>query len=283
MGAWCRSGAILLFLLLVGCAKPRQAAPAGSIAILVDRTASVSKQLTSIYPKYFQTYVARSFVPGERVLIESITDESTLSNPPMRIVDTKLPTVTPPTWRWWADDYAVYRDRCHLKVSRESEQYISEARRLTASTTAVFRPADLSRFTYIIDGIEDASDFLKHTPPPHRLVLFTDGIEDSDENGLRLKFDLPDFWRTHTPLGIVSSLRRQQRIPDLQGSHVYLIGAATRTPEEFHQDQRFWREFFLASGVAERDIHIDRPAWEEDMEFSDQATALKYFCGDDGQ
>ncbi len=261
-------------LLPCGCHKTATLAPPGSMVVLVDRTMSVPNRRISQFSQYFQQNTLKSMLPGEKVLVESITDQSTLSNPPMRMVDTKLPAVTAPSWTF-EDDYQRYGKKCAKSVDAQLAQYTAALGTVRSETTAAFAPNAGAAQSYILDGVEDAAEFLSHSKGAKLLVLFTDGIEDSQEYGVTLKFDAPGFW-SHTSIPkVLDELKSENRMPHLQGAHVYLIGAAAPNPEVFRKNAAFWSAYFAEAGVAPGDLHYGhQPSWDDPAVPDDITAAL---------
>ena len=246
-----------------GCRHAAKLEAPGTMAVLIDRTVSVSGKRAAIYPIYFQENVASSLSPGERLLIETISDKSTLSDPPSRVVDTTLPDVAPPPWSL-SDDFQSYLKRCRKVVDPQVQDFEAAISKADAGASEALASNHFANFTYILDGIEDASAVLKHRNGPQKLIIFTDGIEDSEEYGEKLKFDSPDFWKTHSDRTIISELKERNRIPDLHGVAVYVIGAAAPSPEMYRRIAQFWESYFREAGVSSSSLHYGHnPSWEE--------------------
>ena len=248
---------------LTGCHKTVALPPPGAMVVLVDRTLSVSNRRISEFARYFDGNTAKSVLPGERLLVESISDQSTLSNPPLRVVDTKLPPVAAPAWTF-QDDYQRYAKRCAKSVGVQLQSYDAAIGDVQEKTRAAFAPNASAAQSYILDGVEDAAEFLSHSSGPKLLVLFTDGIEDSEEYSVPLKFDAPGFWARHSVDGVLQQLASENRIPHLNGAHVYLVGASAPNPETFRKVAAFWTAYFERAGVAPTDVHFGHsPSWDE--------------------
>jgi len=258
-----RSLIILVAFPLTSCKKAVKPPSGGAIAVLIDRTLSVSAHRIGEYPSYFNGSVAGSLHPGERVLIESISDQSTLSDPPFRIVDTTLPGIKAPEWTF-NDDYQSYARKCHVALAPQLPAFDSAVAEVKKRTASAFVPDHLASRSYILDGIEDVSEFLNHQTGAKVLVLFTDGIEDSSEYGKTIKFDSPDFWRVERADALIAQLSSQHRIPNLAGTEVYFVGAAAARPEQFRNNQSFWQAYFKAAGIGPGHLHYGhQPSWEE--------------------
>jgi hypothetical protein len=228
------------------------------------------------YPGYFNYYVLGSLRPGERILVESISDQSTLSDPPLRAVDTTLPAVTAPEYEV-EDDTLRYTRRCKKQVADALQQFAISTTNVKQNSGSVFSSTQLAERSYIIDGIEDAANFLNNGSGPRVLVIFTDGIEDSEEYSHIVKFDAPNFWKTNSADSLVSELKSENRIPNLNGTHVYLVGAAADSPEAYRSNAAFWATFFRAAGVSDKDMHYGHsPSWSEQPTENDMMTTL---CG----
>ena len=64
-------------------------------------------------------------------------------------------------------------------------------------------------------------------------------------------------------------------MPNLQGAHVYLIGAAAPNPEVFRKNAAFWSAYFAKAGVAPGDLHYGhQPSWDDPAVPDDITAAL---------
>lgn len=265
-----------LSMAISSCKKAVQLPEGGAIAVLVDRTLSTAHR-SGEYAKYFNGSIIASLRPGERILVESISDQSTLSDPPLRAVDTTLPAIKAPEWTL-NDDFQSYSRNCHRSAIPQIAAYSAAIADVQSHASVTFTPNNLATRSFILDGIEEEAQFLAHQSGHKVLVVFTDGIEDSQEYGQTLKFDQPGFWSQNSPEKLIATLKKQNRLPNLSGVTVYFIGAAANRPEDFRDNQRFWKEYFIATGLSERDLHYGHsPSWEEPYLASDIDSAL---CSD---
>jgi hypothetical protein len=75
----------------------------------------------------------------------------------------------------------------------------------------------------------------------HRLVLLTDGIEDSAVARFdrALKIDVGH---------LLTSLQEGSAVPNLAGTDIFLAGASARTAVQLREIERFWSAYFNLTG-----------------------------------
>lgn len=101
-------------------------------------------------------------------------------------------------------------------------------------------------WTHIVDAAHVAAQLFRNDErrTKRHLVLLTDGQEESPD--INFRESPPD---DDTTLAIIERLAAADRIPDLQGVQVYLVGAQASTPEAMTKIEMFWRKFFDAAGA----------------------------------
>jgi hypothetical protein len=229
-------GAILL-IGASGCRDTPSGVPSKVVCILVDRSGSTSDQ--RVRQKYSDSLrrVLEGVSAGDIIVADAISDNPLgQSSFP---VNEEFERFDPGT----DNPLLVRRKREEhdqlLKVRRE--QIWARAEGLLAGAA--------SRQTRILDAMLLA-DRVFHTYKRQKkvLVVFSDMIEESDRyNFTRDKLDEPTVRR------IIDHERQAERLPDLAGVRVYVVGAGSTSQlmpsEQFIAIERFWLAYLKAAGA----------------------------------
>jgi hypothetical protein len=209
-------------ILCVGCKY--KTTPEVDVLVMVDFSVSARPDL----PKY-QTYlhvILNEMPPKGRLVVGKIGEKTESKFEPF--IDETLP------------DESFWRTN-PLDVEEEKE---SIRKRFDARCEEAFRDPQLSPYTNIISVLSLVNQVF---PDPKRrrvLVLLSDMLHSSTDFDLE-KAKITDEFIEAT----VDMLKRQDRLPRLDGVEVYVAGARAPTEEQYRAVKKFWFRVFEETGI----------------------------------
>lgn len=222
-------------LLLMACLERQPAQTGKLVVMLVDRSQS-TKEDRDLQHQACERILA-NLRAGDRLLAAYITDQSAADF--RHALDEELPPPFPSMKLW--DIESQYRKR-----KAEWERGFAERQREVKQKMEAFLNWESSaRWTRIFETLRAAGQLTSLDRRPNKqLILFSDMIEESEvANFARFR---PDEAFTRKE---IERQRRAGILPDLRGVKVYVAGAHADTLERWAAIEKFWREYFAASGA----------------------------------
>lgn len=218
-------------LALWGCKGPER--PPKTEFVLFDLSASTATpEVRARYLEDFEKLLANLY-EGDILVVDRIT-----SNP---LAESTFPVneifkrMNP-----WSENL--------LKWRRESKGQRERIARTVKKM--VMDPKQRSSKTSIVDALHLAQRVFATYPNEHQvLVLFSDMVEESPYYDFR-----KENLTASRIQEIIEAEKAENRLPRLDGAHVYVIGAAAgfysrMPPEAVRKIQNFWLEYFKACGA----------------------------------
>jgi hypothetical protein len=230
--------ALTLACLIIGLASEIAVGPANAsgktVLVLIDISRSVRNQETkALYLDSFKRVTA-SVTHGDVLVAGWITEKSEdeLELP----IHDRLPAFRPNT------DNPLFVRAERAKADQELEQ---RRKQICNDLRAQMHATDKRQVeqTAIIDSLDLAQRvFASFHNGDNVLVLMSDMVEDSGSY---------NFYRENlTPArvrGIIAQLKLQERVPDLSGVKVFVVGANYLDNDRFRKIRNFWLSFFSAT------------------------------------
>lgn len=209
-----------------GSAEVEERNPPPELAIFVyDRSGSMPDYQLELARELTESGL-RQLDHGDRIVAMELLEKS-LEEPPRR-------------WTQRVPE-REYPDREVSSDSVARDRFLRDARTYMRSFTDT-ASREPSRGTDILSTLHDvAADLRAH--PDHRatLYLFSDMLQANP----RVSFEQPGV---EPPTGWVERADEQDRLPDLRGLCVVVVGARTDT-EKGQAVKEFWRRYFEATGA----------------------------------
>jgi hypothetical protein len=227
--------AVPLVMLVVACTTPTQARPAKVVMVLFDLSESTAKPgMRAAYLDAFRT-IAATVGPGDSLIAGWITEHSAAELVlPVRL---SIPAFSADT-----DNPMV--------IEAKRNQAVQAARSATDEACATIArglgsPGRKIMHTSILASLVVAERVFEGFPQPRKiLVLMSDMMEDSENYDFeRLKLNAAETKR------IVSVERHADRLPDLRGVRVYVVGASAPSDDKLFEVEAFWRSYLTACGA----------------------------------
>jgi hypothetical protein len=248
---------------LTGCHSKVTDEP-DTFVILVDKSASTSGPKNASYADYLKRYVFPSLTPGATVILEPIVGANTHSDPSLRIVAT-LPNVTrlhrDLTYYLLKGDMGVDK-KCMATVPDELQHFYAAREQFAEEGQHVLQANEASADTFLLDGMKEASESLEQRTGRGILIILSDGLEDSNTDGNRLRFNDGSFWTHHPPAKFAQSLDPAKDAPGLKAITVYLFGLAAGSGPIYGNVRAFWKDYFDDAKVQKAAIG-HQPIYEE--------------------
>lgn len=236
--------------LVAGCRSHPPVGP-DTVVILIDKSASTTGTKNASYVDYLNKYVFVSLTPGSTVIVEPIVGAQTYSDPSLRIVTT-LPTVTrvhrDASYYLLKGDMGVDKG-CIATAEPELRQFNAAREDLKSETRRILLAHETSSQTFLIDGMKEASESLEQRKGRGILIILSDGLEDSDNNGSHMKFNDPGFWSRHPLPALVRELDPAHAAPGLKDTTVYFSGLAAGSGPVYDHVRSFWKAYFEGARV----------------------------------
>ncbi len=227
--------AVTLLAWMTGCARPRPPDAGKAVVVFVDRSQSTQAD-RELYAQACERILSL-IQPGDRIIAGWITDRSV--DDFRSHVDEELPPRLPPKTITDIElQYKKRQDAWERDVQARREDVRHKLHELLSWESTASR-------TKIIESLRVAGQILGSERRPRKLlILLSDMIEESD---------LANF--THARLDdtfIRKEISRQQKagiLPDLHGVRVFVAGADAATLERAAAIERFWKQYFEATGA----------------------------------
>jgi len=216
----------------IGQGLDMTAAEGRLVVVLVDKTTPAAEW--EVYDTAIEQLVGadEGVGPSDRVVVAPINDETFTAFAPT--VDVTFP-------------------KSGVALNDEDDAEIARLR-LRAAFNEI-RAMPRAPWTHIVDGAHVAAQVFRNDTgrTSRHLLLLTDGQEESADANFR---ERPPSEEETT--AIIDRLAAASWIPDLQGVHVYVVGAQAPTPQAMAMVERFWRAFFTAAGAELRPGNYSR-------------------------
>jgi len=216
---------LLLFcavIFCVGCNK-KASVEAPHVLVMVDFSLSARQDLPE-YQKHLRV-ILNEMPPNGRLVVGKIAEKTESEFTPF--IDETFPNES-----FWRTN--------PLDVEEERE---SIRKRFDARCEEAFRDPALSRYTDVVSALSLVNQVF---PDSKRrvLVLLSDMLHSSTDFDLE-KAEITDEFIEAT----VDMLKRQDRLPRLDGVEVYVAGARAPTEERYRAVRRFWLRVFQETGA----------------------------------
>lgn len=199
--------------------------PPRVIVIFVDMSGSTNRARRTVYNKAFEM-IYQNLRQGDRVLVGTITSRSYIDFKPA--VDVEIPKKS--VW--------VNRIQFERKFSGTKEKIRREVNRLLSKKQGTQR-------TEILNSLNIA-DTIFHSEKKREkiLVILSDMIQDSKEYNFERTKVTNSFINQ-----VVSYRQKNNLIPDLTGTKVYVAGASAANSGKYRSIEKFWTQYFKKSGA----------------------------------
>jgi hypothetical protein len=229
------------------CSKPcpgQQLRKPAVVFVLYDLSGT-AKDARANYLTYTKELL-KSTAPGDAIIGDAISSASLSTG--TYAINHEFPQY-PPEYSLFSTTTKQFEKDCK-DVNEKFEKEKSDVERRLEEFLAT-QPS--SALTQVLSGVFGSTRVFQTYPNhQHILVVFSDGVEDSEIG----KFDqtLPTEAVTNT---ILQKLNQSGRMPDLSGVKVFFIGAAPNSlrivksaDEDFITVRRFWLQYFQKAGAS---------------------------------
>lgn len=229
------AAACTTLLTTTACGRTETAPPAKSVVVLMDVSVSTaSPQAREVYAQALEAVMA-TLKPGDAFYAGWITDRSAgeLSLP----VHMEVPVPT------FHAKNEFYRKPERRRARAAACALVDEAYATLAAALRTPRP-DVKK-THIMASLVLADRvFRKLSRPRNIVVLLSDMLEDSD------RYDFEEIaLNADARARIIAAERSANRLPELAGAHVYVVGASAGNDDRIFAVRDFWLEYFKAAGA----------------------------------
>jgi hypothetical protein len=199
--------------------------PPRVIVIFVDMSASANRARRTVYKKAFEM-IYQNLRQGDRVLVGTITSRSYIDFKPA--VDVEVPKKS--VW--------VNRIQFERKLASTKEKIRMEVNRLLSKKQGTQR-------TEILNSLNIADTIFHDEKERQKILVFlSDMIQDSKE----YNFERSKVTNSYINK-IVSYRQKNNLIPDLTGTKVYVAGASATDSGKYRSIENFWTKYFKKCGA----------------------------------
>jgi hypothetical protein len=196
-----------------------------AITIFVDMSGSTKEARHTIYKEAFDK-IYQNLREGDRVVVGIINSRSYIDFKPT--VDAEIPKKT------LLDNRLQYEKK--MKSSREKIQ--KEVNRLLSSTQG-------TPLTEILDSLNIVDTiFQKEKERQRILVILSDMIQESRDYNFERERITDEYINR-----VITYRQRNNLMPKLTGTKVYVVGASAVDSDRFRAIQNFWARYFTKSGA----------------------------------
>lgn len=228
---------MLICFLLFACQSKGPAKSAKVIITLFDLSESTARtDIRSAYISGFKKIV-NSLAEGDVLIGACITDKSIQQMELPVVLECPIfkPTTDNPILR--QGEYEEFQKKANL-IKEESLKKIEELLLGDGGRPKILK-------TDIMSSLVLASNILRRYHNKRNiLVVFSDMIEDSESYNFE-SVNLTD----RRIQDILAKEKKEGKLPDLKGIHVYATGAQARTLEKYNTIKKFWCEYFKETGA----------------------------------
>lgn len=226
---------LVFFLLLFSCkSKPPEKANKFVITMFDLSESTAKKDIRTAYINGFKK-IMDSLNQGDILVAACITDKSIQQMEP--VVDFRYPK-----FKAKSDNILLSQSekkRFDEEINLAKQEAIQKIEELLLGND--MRPKIMK--TDILSSLALAANMMKRYEELRRiLVIFSDMIEDSDSYNFE-RINLTDVAIND----IIEKEKKAQRIPDLGGVEVYIIGPQARNYKKYNSLKKFWYEYFKES------------------------------------
>jgi len=215
----------LLFLcaaiLCFGCDKAQVEAP--NVLVMVDFSLSARQDLPE-YQKHLYV-ILNEMPPNSRLVVGKIVETTEATFNPF--IDERFPDEN--FWTTNPDDVAEEKDSIRKRFDARCEE--------------AFRSPRLSQRTNIVSALSLVNQVFP-TAKRRVLILLSDMLHSSTDFDLE-KDAITDKYIEDT----INMLKRQGRLPRLDGVEIYVAGARAPTEERYLAVRKFWLRVFQETGA----------------------------------
>jgi hypothetical protein len=226
---------LVFFLVLLSCeTKPPEKAYKFVITMFDLSESTAKKDIRTAYVNGFRK-VMDSLNQGDILVAACITEKSIQQMQP--VVDFKYPKFKPKT-----DNILLSQSekkKFDEEVNLSKQEAIKNVEELLLGSDN--RPKIIK--TDIMSSLALAADMMKRYVELRRiLVVFSDMIEDSDNYNFE-RINLTDAVIDE----IIEKEKKADRIPDLGGVEIYIIGPQAKNYDKYNSIKKFWSKYFKES------------------------------------
>jgi len=229
----------LFFILILSCGKLNKKISSPKIIVVLCDLSESTRNMRNIYLKSFKKIIS-SIKHGDAIFVVKIT-ESSIEEPEIPIKEIFPKFVPKDAFGNPTDNPLIKkkeRKKADEELRRKKEKCIKDAEKLFFSKKRILK-------TDILSSLHVADRIFKNFPEKKPiLVILSDMVEDS----LDYNFE-KERLNEERIREIIENERLKERLPDLKGVKVYVIGAQARDKKKFFSIQNFWINYFKECGA----------------------------------
>jgi hypothetical protein len=233
----------------VACNRQQAGRPPKAVVLLVDRSASTLAD-RELYRKAAEK-LQGTLGPGDRFVAGWITARS--GEDLRSYLDESLPSAPPPM--------GVLDIPSRYKGKRQAweRDYAERIANIRAQVSQFLDAPSAAQRTHIFESLRVVAQLLAGEQRPRKLVVFLcDMVEDSD---------VANFEKDRLDDAVIANLigRHQSAgiLPALSGIRVFVAGARAQPLQQAAAIERFWKQYFAATGAVLAAYSRALPAFEE--------------------
>jgi len=194
------------------------------IIVFVDMSGSTNQARRTVYREAFEM-IRQNLRQGDRIVVGTITGRSYIEFRPA--LDVEIPKES-----IWVNriTYEQELTKCQESIQKEVDKLLSQKRGTPR--------------TEIINSLNIADSIFHNEKRQKILVLLSDMVQDSKEYDFS-RANLTDQYIAD----VIKERKKQHVIPDLKDVKVYVAGASADDTKKFRTIQKFWSQYFAASGA----------------------------------
>jgi hypothetical protein len=206
-----------------------------TVVVLFDLSGSTNKpEIRQKYSEAFSTILSR-MSHGDALIVALITEKSVFE--PSLPIKEEFPKFIPKT------DNPLYKAAEERKAQEELQKKKDDLKTL-ADAVLKDQTRKIMK-TDIMSSLQVAERIFKSFSQPKKvLVIMSDMIEDSED----YNFEKENLSEKRIE-EIITREKNRERIPDLGGTKVYVVGANSKNLNQYYRVQNFWLRYFKGCGA----------------------------------
>ena len=194
------------------------------VVVLVDMSGSTNRARRTVYAEAFEK-IYESLKQGDRLVVGTITSRSYIDFKP--VVDAEIPKQS--IW--------VNRIQYEQNFSKTQKDIRAAVDRLLAQKRG-------SPYTEILNSLNIADTIFHGEERQKVLVILSDMIQDSKE----YKFERTRITNKYIS-DVIRYRKTQKLVPNLTNVKIYVAGASAADSKKFRSIEKFWENYFAATGA----------------------------------
>lgn len=205
-----------------------------TVLVLLDLSGSTKGDLRQEYLNHFEKKILPSMKLGDHLSVDRILEQS-LSRSTMP-VDIEFPASS------------IFDNK--LKLEKKAK----DARQDALKKVKELLESEGTKQTDILSSLDIAKKVFDNYPKEKKiLVIMSDMIEETQH--LNLRTNPHNARQTEA---FIARQKAENRLPDLSGVTVYVVGATARSQELYYKIQSFWMRYFEACGASLKEKNYGR-------------------------